>query len=375
MAALEKAVGGLQDEAVKAHIQEDLQGCATALHERLLSLQAAAAAEAAQEEPEPEPEQAAKAAKRPKRSRKGVAAAEAEAAAPTAEAEAEMAEEEEPLLLPLPVLATAGGYRQLAAAAAAGQPDARFSAADLLLSRKLPTEELVRAHVQRLQLSAAVAEPAGDASAELGQQVAAARASLGICSALSCEAASPEDALRMFAPAVSQLEEASQLLQQQKQAEGGAPAAAPAIAALLQELTQLASRALAAMHAALQLQRQALAGSAASSSFWRSNQRQSAAEAADVACTVSATLCSLCTALRMHAASGSQAAGRQRQQLEALSAGAAADLRQLAPYAASGQLAHLAATVSHPASLAHAALLWPVCMATGALTGCFHCRC
>ena len=360
MAALEKAVGGLQDEAVKAHILADLQGCATALHERLLSLQAAAAAaaaEAAQEEPELE--QAVKAAKRPKRSRKSAAAveAEAEAAAPTAEAEAEMAAAEEPLLLPLPVLATAGGYRQLAAAAGAGQPDARFSASDLLLSRKLPAEELVRFHVQRLQLSAAAgaAAPAGDASAELGQQVAAARAALGICSALSCEAGSPEDALRMFAPVVSQLGEASQLLQQQQQAKG-APAAAAA-AALLQDLTQLAGRALAAMHAALQLQRQALAGSVASSSFWRSNQRHSAAEAADVACTVSAALCSLCTSLRMPAAGSSQAAGRQRQQLEALAAGAAADLRQLAPYAASGQLAHLATLVSRPAALAHAALL------------------
>lgn len=302
MAALEKAVGGLQDEAVKAHIQADLQGCAAALHERLLSLQAAAAAEAAAQE---EQDQAAKAAKRPRRSRK--TAAEAAAAPPAVVAEEE--EEEEPLLLPLPALATAGGYRQLAAAAAAGQPDARFSATDLLLCRKLPAEELVRAHVHRLQLTEAAA--ADDSS----QPLAAARAALGICSALSCEAGSPEDALCMFAPAVGQLEEALQLLLQQQQQAEGAPAAAAAAAALLQGLTQLAGHALAAMHAALQLQQQT-GRQRCHSAFWRSNQRRSAAQAADAACTVSAAICSFCTRPRMRTHGGRQVAGRQRQQLE-----------------------------------------------------------
>lgn len=363
-AALEKAVAALDNEDAKSHIAANLHQCARQLHERLQSLQAAARQQAAAQQPEQQQpgqqQQQDAAARGAKRTRRGGKAA-AEVAADAAEAdvtEEEMAEAEAELTT-LPLLETAGGYTRLVAATAAGIPDARFSASALLLSRRLPAAELVLAHVQRL---APVPPPpeAGDCDPAAARQcraqalVVAAGVTLGLCSALACEAGSPEDALRMFAPAVGQLTGALQLLLEQE-AEGQ-QAAAPAatlqeVAQLegrtLQEVAQLAGRTLASMHAALEQQRQAPAGGCAASSYWRSNpQAPSLAEAAEAARSAAASLCSLLTTLRLHASSTGLAGGsQQRQQLEASAAGAAADVRQLAPFGPSGVLDYLASLV------------------------------
>lgn len=332
-AALEKAAGSVEDEAVRAHIRDNLQQCAQQLHDKLQA---------------PADEPPAQAAKRPKRGKK--------AAAPEAVA-AVAADPEAAAVLP-PTLASAEGYRQLAAAAAEGRPDARFTTASLLLARKLPAERLVAAHVR--QLVPGAGEPAdADASPQQQQQraealVVAAATALGVCAALSAEAAGPEDALRMFAPAVSHLCDASQLLTEQPDA--------AAAAALPLKLAQLAARTLASMHAVLRQQRLALGTSQgdAAPCFWRSNPQQQhadgAAGGAEAACSASASICALCTTLRLHGPSGQAAPGRLRQQVEALAVAAAADLRLLAPYAASGQLAYLASLVSRWSALAWTAL-------------------
>lgn len=333
--ALEKAAGSLDNEAVAAHIAANLQQCAAQLHERLAALQAAGATEeqqapvAQQQQPE-------------KRARRGRRASAAEVAADAAQAgvnEEEMAAAEEELAR-LPLLETAAGYSQLAASAAAGAPDARFSASALLLARTQPAPALVLAHVQRL---APVPPPLeeGDDDAVTARRAealaAAAGVALGICSALACDAPAPEPALCMFAPAVGHLCEAAQML--------GAAAGSD----VLQQLVQLAARALASMHATLVQQQPGLAAAGRrSSGGWRANpQAPSPAEAAAEACTVAADLCFLLTTLRLHGSAGGEASGtRQRQQLEALAAAAAADLRQLAPYGTAGLLDRLAAMVS-----------------------------
>ena len=351
-AALEKAVAALDNEGVKAHIVANLQQCAAQLHERLRALQAEAQQEQqAQEQQQAQAQQVQQQQQRAKRSRRPTAAELAAAAAEADVTEAEMAEAEEELES-LPLLETAAGYRQLAAAAAGGAPDARFTSAALLLSRKLPGPELVLAHVQRL---CPVPPPpeAGDEPTAAAQRVqalvAAAGVALAVCSALACEADCPEDALRMFAPAVGQLADAAQLLlQQQERQEQAGEAAASSPAALLREFSQLAGRTLASMHAALRAQQLGLAAGrpAGGSGYWRANPEQpSPAEAADAACSACADLCSLLTTLRLlgDTPGGSQQAKQQR---EALAAAAAADLRQLAPYGPSGLLDHLASLVS-----------------------------
>lgn len=156
----------------------------------------------------------------------------------------------------------------------------------------------------------------------------------------------------MFAPAVSLLADAAQLLARPGAGEGAAEADAQAAA--VQEVTQLAARALASMHAALEQQRQALAGGdAAGGGYWRSNpQALSPAEAAEAACSTSASLCSLLTTLRLHAsgvAAAEPGSSLRRQQLDALAAAAAADLRLLAPYGPSGALDSLAGQLQQEA--------------------------
>ena len=344
--ALEQAAGALEDEALRAHIQSNLGSCAQALHERLLSLQADAEQQQQQQQEAAEPaEQQQRAGKRaPKRGK--------QVAGPGAEAPAEVAAPEEP---PLPHLATSAGYGALAAAEAAGQPDARFSPAALLLARRLPAPELVLAHVRRLLPDLPPATVAGGGTdgaggepvtqAQAAAALQAAHAAVGLCSALACEAQGPVHALRVFAPAVSQLADAAQQLEAWRGSAGAATAAAAAAAAL-QELAQLAGRALASMTAALRQQRLAPGGALrAACGFWRTSPQQPApAAAAGAACAASADICSLLTSLRLRSSSG--VSGKLRQQVEALAAAAAADLRQLAPYAGSGQLAELASLVS-----------------------------
>lgn len=217
-------------------------------------------------------------------------------------------------------------------------------------------------HVRRLQLApAAPAASSGGCafgsdtdSASLRQQaevaIAAARVALSLCSAHSCEAAAPEDALCVFGPAVSQLSEAFRVIQRQ-QPEGSAAHGGPMVE-LLHELTPLARRALASMHATLEQQqlRQALPGCQTGSHIWRCQLRSaSAAETVQTACTVSAAICSLCTALRLHSNdSNSSMSGAQWQQVHALAAATAGELRLLSPYATSGLLAQLALMVSWP---------------------------
>ncbi|KAL4443789.1 hypothetical protein ABPG75_011526 [Micractinium tetrahymenae] len=343
-AALSKAVGGLADEGVRAHIQANLERCAAALHERLAAAQPAEAMEEdeqQEQQQEQEQQQQGQAAKRAKRTGKKAAAA----TGPGVEAPAEEAEQLEEQAAEPPSLSTAAGYAALVEGEVAGRPDARFSPAALLLARRLPGEELVRAHVRRV-LPDALPDVAGAAPA-----VAAARAALGLCAALASEAAGPEEALHAFAPAVSQLGEAAQQLaaaqagaaaqqQQQRQQHAG----------LARELHQLAGRALAAMYAALLQQRLALrSGSsqaASSSSYWRANpQALPPAAAAEAACTVAAAACCLLTELRLRQGSSQAGSGRSgRPQIESLAAAAAGDLRQLAPYASSGLLMQLAGT-------------------------------
>ena len=334
-AALEKAVSAVDDEATRAHIAANLRQCAQQLAERLRVLAA--------EQPQPQQQQqqqqqAAKDAKRPKRGARAAALAAAAAEADVTEAEMAEAQDE---LEHLPLLETAGGYACLAAAAVAGAPDARFTGSALLLARRLPAPELVLAHVQRLAPvppppEAGEAEGAAARAARSAALVAAAGVALGLCSALAADASTPEDALRMFAPAVSLLADAAQLA---ASADAQAPAA--------HEVAQLAARTLASMHAALEQQRRALAGGAAAAGgYWRSNpQAPSPAGAADAACSTGASLCSLLTTLRLHAsgvAAAQPGSSRRRQQLDALAAAAAADLRLLAPYGPSGALDTLA---------------------------------
>lgn len=351
--ALEKAAAALPDEGLRAHITANLGQCAAQLLERLRALQASAAEE--QKEQRPEQQQQAQAQRqRSKRSRQQAATAAAAAEADVTEAEMAEAEEE---LEHLPLVETAAGYRQLAAGAVDGALDPRFTSAALLLSRKLPAAELVLAHVQRLCPVPTPSEGSGeqaDAAAALqrGQAlVAAAGVALGVCAALACEAECPEDALRMFAPALGLLREAAQLLlhqlerQEAGKAAGAAGSGTSDAAVVLQELSQLGSRTLASMHAALRAQqlRMAAGQPAGGMSYWRANPDQpSPAEAADAACAACCDVSLLLTTLRLHRSGLPPAGGKQRQWQEALSAAAAADLRLLAPYGASGLLDYLA---------------------------------
>lgn len=342
-AALAKAVAGLVDEGVRSHIQANLPRCAAALHERLATAQSTDAMEEEEQQPavqagqQQQEQQQGNVAKRVKRGRKAAAAT-----GPGAEAPAEEAEQLEDEAAELPTLATAAGYAALVAGQVAGRPDARFSPASLLLARRLPGEELLRAHVQGV-LADAAPEAAGAASA-----MAAARATLGLCAALAVEAARPEEALHMFGPAVSQLAEvAAQLAGEQAGAAEQGEQAQQAQAGLARELLQLAGRALAAMHAALLQQRLALrSGSvpASGSSYWRANpQSLLPPAAAEAACAAAAAACCLLTDLRLQHDGSRAGDGRSgRQQIQALAAAAAGDLRQLAPYASSGLLAELA---------------------------------
>ncbi|KAL4442009.1 hypothetical protein ABPG77_011270 [Micractinium sp. CCAP 211/92] len=342
-AALAKAVAGLVDEGVRSHIQANLPRCAAALHERLATAQSTDAMEEEEQQPavqagqQQQQQQQGNLAKRVKRGRKAAAAT-----GPGAEAPAEEAEQLEDEAAELPTLATAAGYAALVAGQVAGRPDARFSPASLLLARRLPGEELLRAHVQRV-LADAAPEAAGAASA-----MAAAHAALGLCAALAVEAARPEEALHMFGPAVSQLAEvAAQLAGEQAGAAEQGEQAQQAQAGLARELLQLAGRALAAMHAALLQQRLALrSGSvpASGSSYWRANpQSLLPPAAAEAACAAAAAACCLLTDLRLQHDGSRAGDGRSgRQQIQALAAAAAGDLRQLAPYASSGLLAELA---------------------------------
>ncbi|PRW56714.1 hypothetical protein C2E21_4752 [Chlorella sorokiniana] len=352
-AALEKAAGALPDEGLRAHITDHLAECAAQLHERLRALQAAAteAQQQEQQEQQAQPQRQ----QRTKRSRQPAATAAAAAEADVTEAEMAEAEEE---LESLPLVETAAGYRQLAAGAAAGTPDPRFTSAALLLSRKLPAAELVLAHVQRLCPVPPPAEGGAGADADAAAAlqrcqalVAAAGVALGVCAALACEADCPEDALCTFAPALGLLREAAQLLlhQLEQQEAGEAAEAASSIgsdpAAVLRELSQLASRALASMHAALRAQQLRLATGqpAGGSGYWRANPDQpSPAEAADAACAACSDVCLLLSTLRLHSSGLLAASSKQRQQQDALAAAAAADLRLLAPYGASGLLDYLA---------------------------------
>ena len=354
--ALEKAAAALPDEGLRAQITANLGQCAAQLLERLRALQAAAGEE--QREQQQEQQQQAQAQRqRSKRNRQQAATATAAAEADVTEAEMAEAEEE---LEHLPLVETAAGYRQLAAGAVDGALDPRFTSAALLLSRKLPAAELVLAHVQRLCPVPPPSEGSGeeaDAAAALQRGtalVAAAGVALGVCAALACEAECPEDALRMFAPALGLLREAAQLLLHQlEQQEAGKAADAAGsgtsdAAVVLQELSQLGSRTLASMHAALRAQqlRMAAGQPAGGTSYWRANPDQpSPAEAADAACAACCDVSLLLTMLRLHRSGLPPAGGRQRQWQEALSAAAAADLRLLAPYGASGLLDYLATLV------------------------------
>ncbi len=367
-------MASLQDEGLREHITANLGQCAAQLHERLRALAASGEAQQPkqQQSQQPPPPQQQE---RAKRSRRPAAAAVAAAAAEADVTEAEMVEAEEELES-LPLIETAAGYTTLAAGAVSGTLDPRFTSSALLLSRKLPAPELVLAHVQRL---CAVppppegdAEPGADAAAALQRSqalVAAAGVALGVCAALASEADCPEDALRMFGPALGLLREALQPLQQQLErrqpAEAGEAAGSsssdPAAVAALQELSQLASRALASMHAALRAQQLRLAaGQSAGGGYWRANPDQpSPAEAADAACAACAEACLLQCTLRLHGSGQPAGAAKQRQQQEALAAAAAADLQLLRPYGTSGLLDYLA-TLVRP--LASCCLQGPACL-------------
>jgi hypothetical protein len=332
--ALDKAADSLTDEALKSHIKSSLQQWAQELHSKLVQLQTAGGAQAA--------EAADGQLKRPRKRSKPAA----DSPPKRAEIIDDAAEEEEAALLPPASLLLSAGYRRLAQAAVDTQPDPRHTTAALLLSRRLPDQQLV------------VALADGPGEEESTQQrverarghVAAAAAALGACAALATEAGSAEDALRMFAPAVAQLSAALSLLVDQQNAQQQAGAVEGDTTALLSELARLAARALASMHTALQQQRLApgagLPGGRTGAGFWRTKPLPSPAVAAEAARGACAALCMLRARLRMHGEGPSPASKlQQRRQLDAQGLLVAADLRLLAPFAASGLSAELAQQV------------------------------
>eukprot|EP00887_Chlorella_sp_A99_P002768 scaffold6.g2768.t1 len=314
-AALQKALDILPaGHALRAHLEQNLEEAAATLLEQLQQTGGKEQREAQQHEVGQKP------AKRVKKA--------AKAPAPPAA----------PAPVPSGTLLDAGLDEEATAVASAARLDAP-RALPLLMARQSPPAQLLSWLLEQVR---AAQQAASASEAQTLLTVAAVATSL--CASLAGLATTTAEAVALYEPAVGQLNEAAVLLRLDGGSAGGTPGVAAGSAAGecdadVQQLAALAARLVTALH--LELGRRRQPGAA----LWQRWQTASAGVASTAAARANET-CAALVSLRLRLNSRTAVAlggAPARRQRDALAAQAAHDMRQLAPYAAAGQLARFAA--------------------------------